>query len=58
MLRRINMRLAQNPGSLKFLLCHAYKRRVLREALHLASPELYGSLLKLEETSSGEPGEQ
>ncbi|MBE8970664.1 lantibiotic dehydratase [Nostocales cyanobacterium LEGE 12452] len=58
MLRRINMRLAQNPGSLKLLLCQAYKRQVLREALYIASPELFGSLLKLEETSSGEPGEQ
>ncbi|MGX5853770.1 lantibiotic dehydratase [Dyadobacter jiangsuensis] len=58
MLRRINMRLAQNPGSLKLLLCQAYKRRVLREALYLASPELYDSLLKLEETSPSEPGEQ
>ncbi|SEJ52687.1 thiopeptide-type bacteriocin biosynthesis domain-containing protein [Dyadobacter sp. SG02] len=58
MLRRINMRLAQNPGSLKLLLCQAYKRHVIREALYLASPELYGSLLKLEETASNEPGEQ
>lgn len=58
MLRRINMRLAQNPGSFKSVLCKAYKRHVLREALYLASPELYDSLLKLEKTASTEPGEQ
>jgi thiopeptide-type bacteriocin biosynthesis protein len=56
-LRKLNGQLKKRPDSLKALLCQAYKRPILREALYLASPALYDSLVKMESMGQAEPAD-